>query len=92
MTELRKGLWNALRQKSHRIHAIYANMFCILMVNVTIYSIHGFYGYGIYELLSLRKMEKSDVFGCPLSSLPEADLTSRSSRSSLKHPEDFYQQ
>jgi hypothetical protein len=32
---------------SHRIHGagIYANMWGILMVNVTIYSIHGSYGY-----------------------------------------------
>ena len=34
---------------SHRIHVwcIYANIGDILMVNVTIYSIHGSYGYGI---------------------------------------------
>ena len=33
---------------SHRIHGagIYANIGGILMVNVTIYSIHGSYGYG----------------------------------------------
>ena len=42
---------------SHRIHGagiyIYANIWGILMVNVTIYSIHGSYGY-ITVGLSLR--------------------------------------
>jgi hypothetical protein len=36
---------------SHRIHGagIYANIWGILMVNVTIYSIHGSYGFEIFD-------------------------------------------
>ena len=42
---------------SHRIHVwyiqgIYANIWGILMVNVTIYSIHGSYGYSFFWLVS----------------------------------------
>jgi hypothetical protein len=38
---------------THRIHGarIYANIWGILMVNVTIYSIHGSYGYVLYYII-----------------------------------------
>ena len=47
-------LARTFRSIPHRIHGIYANIWGILMVNVTIYSIHGSYGYTHYTVCILQ--------------------------------------
>jgi len=44
------------------MYGIYANIWGILMVNVTIYSIHGSYGYGAYPLVNKHSYGKSPFF------------------------------
>jgi hypothetical protein len=65
---LEKSLhWNSTTSstahQSHRIHGagIYANIGGILMVNVTIYSIHGSYGNGSSFRVSVDVAKSCDV-------------------------------
>ena len=53
------------------MYAIYANIWGILMVNVTIYSIHGSYGYGILIILIAWAYCSQFAFG-GCASLPQA--------------------